>query len=69
MSRPVDKSVDEDMIIPGVPPRATPIIEESLGGDTIFVKPLDVKDPERLRLLPARSILIASHRPSDRRIG
>jgi hypothetical protein len=44
VSRPVEEGVDEDVIVPGIPPRTTPIIAESQGGDTIFVKPLAIKD-------------------------
>jgi hypothetical protein len=40
------------VIVPGTPPGTTPIIEESQGGDTIFVKPLAIRDPERLWLPP-----------------
>jgi hypothetical protein len=44
VSRPVEESVDEDVIVPGISPRTTPIIAESQSGDTIFVKPLAIKD-------------------------
>jgi hypothetical protein len=44
--RPVEESDDEDVVVPGTPPRTAPIVEESQGGDTIFVKPLaSYKDP------------------------
>jgi hypothetical protein len=52
VSRPVEESDDEDVIVPGTPLGTAPIIEESQGGDTIFVKPLVMRDPERLRLPP-----------------
>src|SRR5947209_12415005 len=47
-----EESVSEDMVVPRIPPTTTPTTEESQDGDTIFVKPLAIKDPERLRLLP-----------------
>ena len=37
------KSDDEDIIIPGTPPRIAPIVEESQGEGTIFVKPLAIR--------------------------
>jgi hypothetical protein len=40
MSKPVEESDNEDVIVPGTPPGAAPIMEESQGGDTVFVKPL-----------------------------
>jgi len=46
------KSDDEDIIIPGTPPRIAPIVEESQGEGTIFVKPLAIRTPERLRPPP-----------------
>jgi hypothetical protein len=36
MSRPVEESDDEDVIVPGTPPGTAPIIEESQGADTIL---------------------------------
>jgi hypothetical protein len=48
VSRPVKHSVDENVIVPGIPPRTTPVIEESQDRDIIFVKPLAIKDLERL---------------------
>jgi hypothetical protein len=50
VSRPVEESVDEDVMVLGIPLGTTPIIEEPRGGDTIFVKPLVIKDPKRLLL-------------------
>jgi hypothetical protein len=50
--RPVEESVDEDVVVLGIRPGTTPTIEESQGGDTILTKPLAVKDPQRLRLPP-----------------
>jgi hypothetical protein len=46
------ESDNEDVIVPGIPPGTAPRIEESQGGDTILVKPLAIRDPERLRLPP-----------------
>jgi hypothetical protein len=46
VSRLMEESDDEDVMV------TAPIIEESQGGDTIFVKPLAIRDPERLQLPP-----------------
>ena|SRR2546423_12719260 len=43
ISRPVEESDDEDVVVPGTPPRTAPIVEESQGGGTIFVKPLAIR--------------------------
>jgi hypothetical protein len=50
--RLVKERVDEDVIIPGTLPGIARRIKESQDGDIIFVKPLAIKDLERLRLLP-----------------
>ena len=66
MSKPVEESDYEDVIVPRTPPRTVPIIEESQGGDTIFVKPLAIRDPERLRLPPGiASALEPSTEPTE----
>jgi hypothetical protein len=52
VSRPVEESDDEDVVVPRTPPRTAPIVEESQGGGTIFVKPLAIRTPERLRPPP-----------------
>jgi hypothetical protein len=45
VSNPVEESDEEDVVIPGIPPRTALIVEESQSGDTIFVKPLAIRTP------------------------
>jgi hypothetical protein len=44
----VEESDDEDVIVPGTAPGTAPIIEESQGGDAIFVELLNYKGPVRI---------------------
>jgi hypothetical protein len=51
VSRPVEEN-DDEVVVPRTPPRTAPIVEESQGGGTIFVRPLAIRTPERLRPPP-----------------
>jgi coenzyme F420-reducing hydrogenase gamma subunit len=39
MPKPLEEIIDGDVIVPGIPPGTTRIIEESQGEDTVFTKP------------------------------